>query len=207
MNYMSDSIKELAAALAKAQAEFKVADKNQKNPFFKSNYADFQSVVGSSRPALTKNGLSVTQTIIVHEQGDQSLVTTLLHSSGEWIKSISKISPQKTDIQSFSSYITYLKRISYASLVGVVAGDEDDDGEAAVAYTRQSTYTTPKYSPKEEISDDQVEQLLNELEGYGSIQTKLLDALQIDHVSHMTKDKFLSSLKRIRELKALTPKK
>lgn len=207
MNYMSDSIKELAAALAKAQAEFKVADKNQKNPFFKSNYADFQSVVGSSRPSLTKNGLSVTQTITVHAEGDQSLVTTLMHSSGEWIKSASRISPQKTDIQSFSSYITYLKRISYASLVGVVAGDEDDDGEAAVAYTRQPSYTTPKYSPKEEISEDQVEQLLHELEGYGSIQTKLLDALQIDHVSHMTKDKFLSSLKRIRELKALTPKK
>ena len=115
MNYMSESIKDLAGALAKAQAEFKVAEKNQKNPFFKSNYADFQSIVASSRPALAKNGLSVAQTIVLDEQGEQLLVSTLMHSSGEWMKSASKINPPKTDIQSFSSYITYLNRISYAS--------------------------------------------------------------------------------------------
>lgn len=207
---MSESIKDLAGALAKAQAEFKVAEKNQKNPFFKSNYADFQSIVASSRPALAKNGLSVSQTIVLDQQGDQLLVSTLMHSSGEWMKSASKINPVKTDIQSFSSYITYLKRISYASLVGVVTGDEDDDGEAAVAPTRQQySYQKKSTDPRvgEFVSAGQVEQLELELRGYEKIQTKVLDALKIDHLSQMPRDKFMYSINRIRELKALLTQK
>ena len=58
---MSDQIDQLATALAKAQGEFDTAGKNQKNPFFKSNYADFEAVVEASRPALSKYGLSVFQ--------------------------------------------------------------------------------------------------------------------------------------------------
>lgn len=209
MNYMSESIKDLAGALAKAQAEFKVAEKNQKNPFFKSNYADFQSIVASSRPALAKNGLSVSQTIVLNEQGEQLLVSTLMHSSGEWMKSASKITPVKTDIQSFSSYITYLKRISYASLVGVVTGDEDDDGEHAVRGSSVAPTQQYSYQKKstELVTDDQVEQLEMELRGYEKIQTKVLDALKIDHLSQMPKERFMYSINRIRELKALLTQK
>ena len=62
--YSSVEIKELATALAKAQAEFAVAGENKNTPYFKSAYADLMSVVQASRPSLTKNGLSVMQIII-----------------------------------------------------------------------------------------------------------------------------------------------
>lgn len=130
MNMQSEQTNELFTALAKAQDEMEIASKDSSNPFYKSKYADLQSVVGSSRPYLAKHGLSV---IHLLQQNDQStyMVTQLSHSSGQYIRSRVKLSPQKTDIQSLGSYITYMKRYCYAAIVGVVTGD-DDDGESAM---------------------------------------------------------------------------
>jgi hypothetical protein len=68
--------------------------------------------------------------------GNSYLVTILMHASGQWIKSKARHNPLKNDIQSLASYNTYLKRMCYTSLVGVVTGDEDDDGQAAVAQSK-----------------------------------------------------------------------
>ncbi len=136
-NIMSEQIDQLATALAKAQAELLIANKNQKNPFFKNSYADFESIIAASRPALTKYGLSVVQPPFIYEDGQSYLVTILMHSSGQWIRSKARHNPPKADIQSLASYNTYLKRMCYASLIGVATG-EDDDGEAAMINTRTS---------------------------------------------------------------------
>lgn len=128
---MSDHIDQLATALAKAQGEFLTAKKDKDNPFFKSKYADFESIVMSTRQALTKYGLSVAQSICRLSDGNHYLITILLHNSGQWIKSYAQHNPQKSDIQSLSSYNTYLKRMCYASLVGAVTTDHDDDGNSA----------------------------------------------------------------------------
>ena len=128
---MSDSIDQLATALAKAQAEFTIARKNKINPHFKLQYADFESIVEASRPALTKYGLSVVQNAYFDTVSGAHLITLLLHSSGQWIRSIALYQPADNKPQTLASYNTYLKRMCYASIVGVATGDEDDDGEAA----------------------------------------------------------------------------
>lgn len=126
----SEQTNQLFTALAKAQDEMEIARKDCNNPFYKSKYADLQSVVGSSRPSLAKHGLSV---IHIMEQQDQHtyMTTQLSHSSGQYIRSRVKLSPVKSDVQSLGSYITYMKRYCYAALVGVVTG-EDDDAEACM---------------------------------------------------------------------------
>ena len=83
----SDSIGALAAALSKAQADITGALKDSSNPFFKSKYADLASCWDACRKQLAANGLSVIQTTQMTEQG-LMLVTTLAHSSGEWIAAI-----------------------------------------------------------------------------------------------------------------------
>jgi ERF superfamily len=133
-NYRSTELNELFSALSKAQAEMEVACKDSSNPYFKSKYANLQSIMEASRPSLCKNGLAVTQQIIPNEQGFECLVTVLGHGSGQWISSSMKINPQKSDIQSLGSYITYLRRYSYASIIGVYDG-EDTDGEANMFVT------------------------------------------------------------------------
>ncbi len=83
----SAEINELAAALSKAQAEFTGAKKDSKNPFFKSNYASIESVIESTKEALAKHGLSVSQPTEPVD-GRDYVRTTLFHSSGQLTGSI-----------------------------------------------------------------------------------------------------------------------
>lgn len=126
----TSELDKLLASLAKAQKSIKVAKKDSNNPFFKSAYADLVSVVKAAREALCDNGLSIMQRID-KEEGRMMLFTRLGHASGQWIESVIPIHPSNSNIQTLGSYLTYLRRYTYAALVGVVAADEDDDAEKA----------------------------------------------------------------------------
>lgn len=207
----STDILDLAVALAKAQSEMRIADLNKTNPYFKSRYADLTSVIEASRPCLTKNGLAVTQQLIHHDDGQNVLYTTLLHSSGQWICSRVRVIPPKSDVQTLSSHITYLKRLCYASLIGVTTGDEDDDAEVSVATSRdvfaKGTALNNKYNPKdnaaEVITKEQLDELNYELTNYPDICEMVLDGLKIQSLADMPKSKFMASTTRIREIKSL----
>ena len=140
----SEQINELSKALSVAQSQMSFARKDSKNPFFKSSYADLSSVWDACREPLTKNGLAVIQTFDAdHDGGEVIVVTTLTHSSGQWISSRLKMPLVKKDPQGLGSAITYGRRYSLAAIVGVIA-DEDDDGNAATHGKAQSGNPAPK---------------------------------------------------------------
>lgn len=199
---MSESIDQLATALAKAQGEMPVAYKNAKNLFFKSNYADFESITNACVPSMSKYGLSFFQSIN-EEEGNSYLITVVMHSSGQWIKSKARIKPAKDDVQAFSSYNTYLKRICLSSIVGIATGESDDDAEASMVREPQKyqTYQQPVQSVIiEKISKDQLEQLEHDLDGHPEIKLEVTTGLNLKHLSDMPRAIFLKSLNRIREL-------
>jgi hypothetical protein len=206
--YRSTEIKQLATALSKAQGEMPVAGLNKQNPYFKSRYADFTSVVTASRPALSKYGLSVVQNLLRNDDGQSVLHTILLHSSGEWIESRMVINAPKPDIQTVSSFTTYLKRMAYSSLVGVVTGEEDDDGEVAVAESRESfakgTALNTKYNPKEQSAEtltrEQIEAIEYELGEYPDIGEMILTGYKIQSLADIPKSKYQAAITRIREI-------
>jgi hypothetical protein len=135
----SDSIKNLAVALAASQGEFSAVPKGADNPFFKSKYAALPDVIATATPVLAKNGLSVAQFVDSDEHGDL-LTTYLLHVSGEFISHSMRLHVAKAnDPQSQGSAITYARRYSYMSALGLVA-DIDDDGNAASNNSAQSSY-------------------------------------------------------------------
>jgi len=122
-------MKELAMALAKAQAEIGAAAKSSVNPHFKSKYADLSEVWDAWQKVGPKHGLSIAQTVKLLDGGQQALVTTLLHVSGESLTSEMLLTPSKNDMQGIGSAITYARRYCMAALVGIV--QDDDDGNAA----------------------------------------------------------------------------
>lgn len=124
----SETINELAAALAKAQGHIKGAAKDTNNPFFKSKYADLASVWEACRSALSDNGLSVVQTTAGDNAETVTVETQLNHSSGQWIRGSLTMKPTKADPQGMGSTITYARRYALAAMVGVAP--EDDDGNA-----------------------------------------------------------------------------
>lgn len=132
-NYQSEQIGELAKALSNFQGKLEGVEKDSTNPFFKSKYADLHAVWQAIRKPLSENGLSVTQ--IAGFEGEKSvLITVLMHSSGQWIRSEMPIITSKADIQSYGGAVTYLKRYSLQAIVG--CSSYDDDGEEAMKPVR-----------------------------------------------------------------------
>lgn len=125
----SQSTKELATALSKAQAKLRTADKSSMNPHFKSKYADLHEVWDACRDALTSEGLSIVQGMTNGATG-WVMTTRLMHTSGEFVEAETPLLlPQSANMQHLGSAATYAKRISLMAMVGISVGEVDDDGE------------------------------------------------------------------------------
>jgi hypothetical protein len=122
----------LAKALASAQGEFGTVPQSGKNPFHKSTYSTIEDYVNAAKPVLAKHGLSISQAPDLMD-GQFVLTTILMHQSGEHLTSHQPIFAAKQDAQSMGSAITYARRYSYGSVLGMASGDFDDDGNAATA--------------------------------------------------------------------------
>lgn len=149
----SERTERIYTALAAAQAQIKGALKDSTNPHFKSQYADLDSIWEAAREPLTKNGLSVVQDPITEfiglptriewttRNGDirssvqifckVTMVSRLCHTSGEFVEG----SPLSAflgsgDPQAIGMAVTYLRRYTFAPLVGIAPAD--DDAESTV---------------------------------------------------------------------------
>jgi hypothetical protein len=138
----SESIKELATALSKAQGLFDHAKKDVKNDFFKSRYADLASVIDAAKKPLADNGLSVAQVLDTDESGNLFLETILMHSSGEFISGRYPIKSMKPDPQSVGSACTYARRYAFSAITGIAA-DDDDGNSASQAPPQQQAKKQP----------------------------------------------------------------
>jgi hypothetical protein len=119
----------LFAAFLRAQRKFGKALKTSDNPHFKSRYADLAECVEAVIDALHSEGFAFTQFTERDDKG-AFVRTVLLHESGElltlgefWVPS------PKHDPQGFGSALTYARRYSLMSAMGMAP--QDDDGSIA----------------------------------------------------------------------------
>jgi len=138
----SESLNELADALAKAQGVMETAKKTSTNPFFKSQYADLASVWEACRKPLSDNGLSILQTL-----EDGKVETILLHTSGQYVSSVLAFTAKDQTSQSIGSAITYARRYALSAMVGICP--DDDDAEAAMGRVPLNKKTTEEEEKKE----------------------------------------------------------
>jgi hypothetical protein len=132
----SESIGNLASALAAVQAEMSPVKKDQTNPFFKSKFAGLAGVVQAGLEVTSKHELAVVQfpaTRVIYDTNGNIvgrmdvLATTIMHSSGEWITEDMELRPVERTPQSQGSAITYGRRYAFQAALGIVT-EEDDDG-------------------------------------------------------------------------------
>lgn len=134
----------LSQKLFNLQQEIGAISKDANNPFYKSKYFDINSLIKQLQPLLKKHKLLLTQPII------GNLVETKITciDSETCVTSTLEL-PQIADPQKLGSCITYYRRYTLASLLGLQA--EDDDGNAASGKTTQEEKrwlnpNTPEYS-------------------------------------------------------------
>ena len=164
----SDSIKELASALALAQGEIENASKGSVNPHFRSRYADLAEVLNTVRPIFAKHGLSISQMPGMDEAGNITVETMLMHKSGEWLSSVITVPVGKKDAQGVGSACTYARRYSLAAVCGIA--QEDDDGNAASA-------PAPKQAPVR--LDPKIVEQINSVDSLDSLKA-LWEGLSAD---------------------------
>lgn len=130
----SDSIGQLAAALAVAQGEYTPVQKDAVNPHLGNRYATLNALVAATRPALSRQGIAVTQAYAIDPDPRGVTVETLMMhaASGEWLLSVSRcIAPDQkglNPLQAIGVVGSYLRRYGYAAITGVSVPDDDDDG-------------------------------------------------------------------------------
>lgn len=116
-------------AFIAAQKEFGPALKTSTNPHFKSRYADLSACVEAIIDALHANELAVIQSTHHCENG-VIVETILIHSSGQQMSfGVLHVPASKHDAQGYGSALTYARRYSLMSAMGIAP--EDDDGNKA----------------------------------------------------------------------------
>lgn len=167
----SESIKQLSAALLKAQRSIKFASKDAKNPHFKSTYADLPAVIDAIKPALNDAGIVFLQTFSPSEAGFIAVTTRLMHETGEWIEDTATVPLPKSDPQGYGSAATYARRYSLAAITGLY--QDDDDGNAASnAKPAQIAKVTAKQAADLQALADEVGADVAAFLGYVSTQLR-----------------------------------
>jgi hypothetical protein len=147
----SESIANLAKSLSIVQGKLIHAKKDAENPFFKSRYADLESVWSACRSLLAANGLSIMQFPGEYLDGCMPLTTIIAHESGEWIGQEMSVPIAKPDPQGAGSALTYMRRYALAAVVGVVQADDDGNSASQSSVTYTLPNNKPISQPKEFI--------------------------------------------------------
>lgn len=201
--FSSTELSSIYKALSKAQAEMDAAKKDSKAYNYK--YADLSEVVRVSRAALFNNDLCVIQRLLEKED-KLYLYTRLCHSSGQWIESrigidIENATSNTKNIQALGSAITYLRRYSYSSILGIIT-EEDDDGKRVMDHIN-SKMSKETYS--DTISKQELETLSSEFKDptpeMKSLVGTLLSDYKIKKFSELKSTDFPAVLKKVLKTK------
>jgi hypothetical protein len=115
--------------LAEVKQEIGAISKDSTNPFFKSKYFDINGLLKHVEPLLDKNGLLLLQPIIKGEVFSEIIDV----ENGDSVTS-SMLLPNIQDPQKVGSAVTYYRRYTLQSLLGLQA--EDDDANVASKATK-----------------------------------------------------------------------
>tara|TARA_R110000772_G_scaffold166843_1_gene278472 strand:- start:457 stop:960 length:504 start_codon:yes stop_codon:yes gene_type:complete len=117
-------MKNIYTKLAAVKNEIGAISKDSTNPFFKSKYFDINGLLKHVEPLLDKNGLLLLQPIT-----DGLVCSQIIDiENGDKVESSMQMAALN-DPQKMGSMITYYRRYTLQSLLGLQA--EDDDANAA----------------------------------------------------------------------------
>ena len=163
----SESVKEILPALLSVTDSMQ-AEKDGKNRDFRSDYMTLDGILNTVKPILKNVGIVILQSI----DDDSGLIrctTRLIHTSGEYLECDSIVHADKMTPQGYGSAITYARRYSITTALGIA--EADDDGNAAevasapkksVSKPKPTAINTKKVEPPKDalLNEDQVNKII-----------------------------------------------
>lgn len=157
--------------LIAAQKEFpRIAQDQKAQAFGKGSgykYANISSCLDTILPILNRHGLAVVQKTTT-ESGRVGIETLLYSEEGESLSSgvfyVTTEGLQQKGVQAFGSAVTYARRYSLVSFLGLSYGEDDDDGRAASedAYKGQRKPQPAPKQPPEKPDPNRYVNLVNQ---------------------------------------------
>lgn len=167
----------LAEALVEFQSKVPVIPKNHTAKIktktgsdYQYSYADLADMWEAIRTPLKDCGLAVTQHLVGGSDGYTGIKTKIWHKSGETDESTVDVPTGEKSAQEVGSQITYYKRYSLSSALGI-STEEDDDGEAG----NSKPVSKPRASENKPASDKQIA-LIKKLAKENDIEQAAIDA-------------------------------
>jgi len=117
---------------------------------YKYTYADLVDVLGEIKRVCEEQGLRPMQ-VPTSRDGEAVVVTTLLHSSGQWISFDPVALPMLRDPQALGGAITYMRR--YALVTIFTMAVDDDDAKDATDQLRHQQATGSRSGAEERIRE------------------------------------------------------
>ena len=120
--------KSINEAFVAAQKLIGHARKSSENPHFKSKYADLKECFAACSDILNNHEIHITQPTV--QEGDMLVVRTILtHTSGETIQDfgipLAGWQSAKNPMQALGSAVSYGRRYSLCSLIGITPAEDD----------------------------------------------------------------------------------
>lgn len=138
----SEKLDQILPALLAAKQQIEAVTKGASNPHFKSKFADLNSILEEVEPKLAAYGMFLLQPVSRDAQGDY-VETVVIHAgSGQFVSSEMRLILSKNDMQGLGSGVSYARRYSLQSLLGLKA--EDDDGNAVSGVSKPNTFSNTK---------------------------------------------------------------
>jgi len=197
----SAEVIEIHAALSKSQADMPTLLVDSSG--YSGKYVSLPGIIAHIRKPLTDNGLSYTQEINEFD-GKYFLITTLRHSSGQWIRCKAPLFlPVRDEIPSNKDYnqecgkaISYMRRYSLESLLGLKGDKDDFDNDANDVKKQPAQQAQPV---KQLIRGDQVKALIEAIGDDSELIDLILKTTKVSDLSKMSEKQYYFVLKNFFE--------
>jgi len=145
---------------AKLRGKMSALQKSGKNPHFNSRYVKLNTVIDEVDENIKDSGFVCFISLPTVINGKNYLHTDLIHTNGEKISCDLELITTKQDPQMLGSSLTYMRRYSLITLLGLQ--DEDDDANVgsgkeakpeAKPVPKQSEADKPEKATKEQLDE------------------------------------------------------
>lgn len=126
--------------LHKVKTQIGTIKKDSKNPFFKSNYLSLNGLLSAVEPLLEENGLLLLQPI-----KDGFLRTEIIDIESAEVIHSEILLPSLNDPQKLGSSVSYFRRYTLESLMGLASVDDDGNSASAKTTDRKPAITADQY--------------------------------------------------------------
>jgi hypothetical protein len=176
----SETFTKVIGAIHELQQELEILKRDDKvnSGSYSFKFTGMPTIWVNVKPLLKKNGLTVIQSPSTTNTGDV-LITTIYHTSGEFIQDAMRLIVTRDDPQGIGSAITYAKRYQLSAMLGVVTDDDNDattqriaDGEMKKEWVTAYNIVAKKQNPDHVVTNNDFINFM--LEIYGKHPSKVL---------------------------------